>query len=69
MVQVTKNKLIIEIESKFPALLLRDLQESLVMVLRRYSEDWHVDRFDDLNCLVMLLAMLPSSEDYEKIYS
>jgi len=68
MVRVTENKLIIEIESTFPALLLRDLQESLLTLLRRYNEDRPEDRLDDVNCLGLLQALLPSPEDYERIY-
>ena len=68
MVRVTKEKLIIEISSDFPALLLRDLQESLITVLRRYNEDSHPDRLHDVNCLELLHALLPEAEGYERIY-
>lgn len=68
MVRVTENKLIIEINSSYPALLLRDLQESLISVLQRYNEHGSSpDRLDDVNCLAILKALLPETEQYEKI--
>ncbi|PZF74746.1 hypothetical protein [Taibaiella soli] len=68
MVRITDNKLIIELESNFPALLLRDLQESLITVLKRYNEDRNEDRLYDVNCLTLLQAMLPEPEDLERAY-
>ena len=67
MVRVTENKLIIEIESSYPAALLRDLQESLINVLRRYNEDNSPGRLDDMNCLEILKALLTQTEQYEKM--
>ena len=68
MVRDTENKLIIEIETNYPAALLRDLQESLLIVLKRYNEERKEDRLDDVNCLTLLQAMLPESEHYERAY-
>lgn len=68
MVKITENKLIIELESSFPALLLRDLQESLITVLKRHNAAPQEDRLDDVNCLTLLQAMLPEPEHLEKAY-
>ena len=67
MVHVTENKLIIEIETSYPSALLRDLQESLIKVLQRHNEDRSSDRLDDVNCLEILKALLPETEQYEKM--
>ena len=67
MVRVTENKLIIEIETSYPSALLRDLQESLINLMQRYQEDRSPDRLDDVNCLEILKALLPETEQYEKM--
>ncbi|PZF73898.1 hypothetical protein [Taibaiella soli] len=68
MVRVTEDKLIIEIKSDFPALLLRDLQESLLSVLQRRSDSSTPEAIDDVNCLELLKALLPETEAYERSY-
>jgi len=36
--------------------------------MQRYNEDRQPDKLDDVNCWVLLKALLPEVEVYERVY-